>query len=208
MDAEEREGGVGYGVDEIFNEIGFLVGDFVVFAAEGNDADVEIGIGLAGKPVRVQAGAGAELLRLVAALVGLEGDAVGGFDHVTRLFAEVDLPAHFLDLLGEGVAHAEVVDDASFWNVKRGDSGGMRLEVLDLLASDSSHVSQPVGVSPIVELFHAGNFIGLGGDDEFSANFVGNALRLAKVDELAVAIAAVEGLVGAWLIVDARVDDA
>ena len=82
VDAEEREGGIGDGVDEAADEVAALGREAQVGAAEGDDAGVGVGAGEDGEAVGPQAGAedGAPGFDIVAA-VGAQADrACGGGD--------------------------------------------------------------------------------------------------------------------------------
>ena len=136
VDAEEGKFGVGHGVDEVADEVALGGGELEVFAAEGEDAQVEFGLGLAGEAVGVESGAGAELGGEQFALVGEEAVAVGGFEEGFDAGAESYFAAGGLDAAGEGVGEAGVVGDAGFGDVQGAEAGGVGLVVRDGVALD------------------------------------------------------------------------
>ena len=95
VDAEEGEGGVGHGVNEVANEMAGFGGELEIFAAEGEDADVILGASKLSDAVAEEAGA-------VDEVAGFEFSS-GGFEDPA---AEVVVDGCDVGVFLEGAAKA------------------------------------------------------------------------------------------------------
>lgn len=120
----------------------------------------------------------------------------------------MDLAPALLDLSCELLAEVAVIDDAGFGDVQAGYALDVGFVAGDLFGAEGSDLLEAVGCGPILQRSESGEFAWVCGDDDFAADFVRNVVLLAKCEKLAVAVAAIEGFERAWLVVNARVDDA
>ena len=127
MHAEEGEGGVGYGVDEMIDEV--LAGGFeeIVFAAEGDDAGVGLFAGEGGDTVALEAGAVDQEIGLVLAV-----EDPTGFDFGDGCACE-DLGSGSFEEGDHGFADLWVVDDAFFGDAEGEKAGGVGFNFSDLV---------------------------------------------------------------------------
>ena len=201
MNAEEGEGGVGDGVDEMVDEV--LTGGFeeIVFPAKGDDAGVAAFSGEGGDAVAVEAGAVNEEVGLVFSVK----DPVG-FDFGDGGVCE-DLGTGRGEEGDHGVADVLVVDDAFFGDAEGEEAGGMGFDFANLFGGEEKEAVETVLLATGVEVVEAGEFGGVGGDDEFAADFVTDRVFLAEGEHLPDAVDGEAGFGGAGLVVEAGMED-
>src|SRR5207245_4060762 len=111
-------------------------------------------------------------------------------------------------VLGIGGRHACVVNDAGLRRVQRGDPGGVRLDLAELVRVQPAQARYAVGGSPALELLQPQKLAGVGGDDQLAATLGRDAALVAVVVQLPGALHAQPRLQRAGRVVDALVDDA
>ncbi len=201
VDAEEREGGVGDGVNEMIDEE--LAGGFeeIVFAAEGDDAGVAAFPGEGGDAVAVEAGAVDEEIGLVLAV---EDPAWFDFGDGG---ARENLGAGAPQEGDHGVADVLVVDNSFFGDAEGEEAGGVGFDFADLFGGKEAEAAEAVLLAAGVEVVEAGEFGGVGGDDEFAADFVADGVLLTEGEHLADAVDGEAGFGGAGFVIEAGVED-
>lgn len=201
MDAEEGERRVGDGVDEMADKVLAAWLDHVIFAAEGDDPGFTAFAGKGGDAVTMQAGAVDEEVGFVLAVktparfdfrngaVGADLGAVGGEEPDHRV----------TDML--------VVDYAFFGDAEGEESGGVGFDLMDLFRLQEAEPGEAILLAAAVEVVEAGKLCGLGGDDEFAADFVADTVFLTEGYHLANAVDGESGLGGARFVVKTGVED-
>ncbi len=125
---------------------------------------------------------------------------------VTRAFVTIVPPACSIRAASFG-AHAAVVDDPRVGDVDRADARGVGLQLVQPVAADD-FARHAVGLAALVNPLEGRQLFFVDGDDHLAANFVGDALLLAELDQGLATLAAVDRLERAGLVVDARVNHA
>lgn len=176
VDAEEGKGGVGDGVDEVADQMAGFGGELEIFAAEGDDADVVFRAGEGGDAVAEEAGAVDEVAGFEFAGGGFEDPAaevvVDGRD--AGVFLEG--AAEALDFADEGVADGLVIDDAFLGNAQGGEAGGVGFDLVELGGAEPLEAFEAVFAASGFEVAEAGEFGFGGGDDDFTADVVGDGV--------------------------------
>ena len=85
---------------------------------------------------------------------------------------------------------------------------GVRLDLAEFVGADEAESGQAVGFSALAEVFEAGEFVGVGGDDDLATDVMRDGVFAAELDHGRGAGHAEAGLQRAGLVVDAGVDDA
>ena len=111
-------------------------------------------------------------------------------------------------LVGQSLADLLVVGDARFRHVDGGDSvQHVRFQLQQALAADQFAL-HAVGLAAGQQVIHRPQFALVGGDDDLADALERDALALAKLLHHLLAGAAVDGLEGVGLVVDAGVQHA
>lgn len=209
VDAEEGEGGVGDRVNEVPNEVLGFGGEFVVFAAEGNDAGFWFFACEASDSVGVEAGAVDEKVGLggVAVFCVEEPAGEAAFDTSDVEVGE-NGGAVGLDLAGELGDDCGVVNDAFFGDVDSCKAVAVGFNFTDLLGGEPAEAFESVGLAAVEEVLESGDFVLCSSDDDFAADFVGDLVLLAEGGHLADAFNGEAGFEGAGFVVEACVEDA
>ena len=84
----------------------------------------------------------------------------------------------------------------------------MRFDFVKFFGADEAEAGQAVGFSALAEVFEAGEFFGVSGDDDLAANVVGDGVFAAELNHGRGAGQAEAGFQRAWFVVDTGVDDA
>ncbi len=205
MHAEKWEGWVRHRVNEIAHQVRSIGAQDEIFATERHDAYVDLGASLAGDLDGLET-------RAIDQQVALEGASgrlsyptwVQGFDPRVENHAA----AGFGDGFGEGATYRGVVDDPLFWHldgryrIDRGFQGPR------LARAQPAEARQAVAGASFEQRPEARNLRVIGGDDEFAADLVRDAVRAAECRHLADAGYCQASLGGARRVVQARVQHA
>lgn len=151
MDAEEREGGVWDGVNEIPAEGPSLGSESVVFAAERDDLKIGLEAAHSGDAIGLESAAVDESLGGEVALGGVEDDGVGFLRDFEDFGGGKDLASMLSDGVSVGVGDSFVVDDAGFSDVHAGDSCDVGFILADFIDGQSAEVGQTVGGASALE---------------------------------------------------------
>ncbi len=207
VDSEEGKRRGGHGVDEVADEMARFGDEFEILSAEGNDADVVFRAGERGDAVAEKAGAVDEVAAFEFACGGFENPAaevvLDGHDAGTGL----ENAAEALDFEDEGVADGLVVDDAFLWNAQSGEAGGVGFDFAELRGIEPLEAFEAVLLAARFQFAEAGNFGLIGGDDDFSTDFVGNPVFAAEIRHQTDSAHGEAGLQRAGLVVEAAVED-
>ena len=180
MDAEEREGGVGHGVDEVADEVTRFGCELEIFAAEGDDADVVFCASEIGDAVAEEAGAVDEIAGFEISGGCFEDPApevvVDGLD--ARVYLEG--AAEALDLTDEGVADGLVIDDTFLRDAEGGDPGGVGFDLAELGGVEPLEAFEAVLLAAEFEVTQALDFGFAGGDDDLAADLMVDGVRAAE----------------------------
>ncbi len=181
MDAQEREAGVRDRVDQALAQIPGVRGQRVVVAAERHDPLVAGSAGHPGHLVGLEAGTGDDVatdhvaLHAVTAGDG-DDDLVGAFPDLRDTRARPDLGAQRPDVVGIGQRDLAEVDDPGPWRMEGEDSGGVRLDLADLLGPDLAQARHVVGDRPLLQRREAGQLGFVERHDQLSAELVRDPL--------------------------------
>jgi 3-deoxy-7-phosphoheptulonate synthase len=184
MHAEKWKFRIGHGVDEIAHKVLALRPNLVVFAAEGHNPDGSIRAGERGEAVRLQAGAGDDARTLVIARGAVDAPGIAfaidrrdarGSDHFPALGANQAL---------QGFADTRIVNDSFLRNTNGGDSGGVRLNLPQLVAGEHFQAFQAILRAALKKSVETREFLRAGGGHDLSADFVRNGMLAAEVDHL------------------------
>jgi len=207
VDAEEGEGGVGHGVDEVTDEVARFGGEFEILSTERDDADIVFGSSEGGDAVTEKTGAVDE--------VGAFKFPCGGFKDPTaevvmdseNACAGLKSSAEALDFANEGVTDRLVIDDAFLWNAQCCEAGGMGFDFAELLSAKPLEAFEAVLGSTRFEFAKATDFGFVCGDDDFSADFVGDPVFAAEIRHQTDSAHGKAGLQRAGLVIEAAVED-
>ena len=153
VDAEERQRGVGHGVDERAHEVAALGPQAQPGAAEGDDARV----GVAARP-RPRAGPTSRRRRTPRSAPGSRPARGGCGCRLALHVGAVDrtardhLAAGRLDVARERLRDRLEVDDGGGGGVQRVDAAGVRLDLGDLLGAQAPQARHAVGAAAALEL--------------------------------------------------------
>ena len=103
------------------------------------------------------------------------------------------------------LANASVINDAGFGDMDRTNTGRVRLQFTKTFRPDD-FAFDAVGLASLEDPLHSGQLSLLEGDNDFPANFVGDAFLLTKFDESQSPLAAIDRFERAGLVINARVD--
>ncbi len=207
VDAQERQVGIGHGIDQVAHEAALGGGHVVVLAAERHHAVVDGQAREPGDPVGLQARAGHEPARAPRRSPGLDGDAAPVLADGVHGRAEHHRAAPRAQEVAHGGAHARVVDDA-----RGGREQGAEPRDLGLAPPQLGRVERldrdavRPGVGP--QRRQAREFARGRGDDELAAGLERDAVLGAEGDRGRRAAPAEVRLEAAGLVVDPGVDDA
>ncbi len=202
---EERQLRIGDRVDQVIDDVVLRRRQTEVFAAEGDDLVVDLHPGHHRQAIRLQAGAGHQLLRLPAAAVAADGDAVGAFLDRGDGLAQADLAALAADHPGHGVADFAVVDDAGGVEEQPAKADDIRFALAQLLGVQALHL-QAVLLRALVQGLHALHFQGVGRHQHLAADLELDPVLAAELLGGLGATLAQVGLEAARSVVDACVD--
>ena len=181
VDSKEGEGGVGDGVDEVADEMPCFGGEFEILATEGNDANVVFRAGERGDAVAEKPGAIDEVGSLEFPGGGFENPAaevvVDGYNAGTGL----ENSAEALDLANEHVADGLVIDDTFLWNVQGGEASGVGFDLAESCGIQPLETFEAVLGSARFEFTEADDFGFVRGDNELSADFMGDSVFTAEL---------------------------
>jgi hypothetical protein len=180
VDSEEGKRGVGHGVDEVADEMARFGGELEILSAEGDDADVVFCAGELGDAVAEKAGAVDEVAAIEFACGGFENPAGEVVLDRQDAGAGLENAAEALDFVNKGVADGLVIDDAFLRNAQRGEAGGMGFDFAELLSAKPLEAFEAVLGSTRFEFAKATDFGFICGDDDFSADFVGDPVFAAE----------------------------
>ena len=96
-----------------------------------------------------------------------------------------DTPPEPADLALKGIGDPAVVDDPLLRHVNGGDPGGMRLELADRRRRvEATEADEAVLSSPFPERVEPAHLSRIGGDDDFPADLMADAMLPAELDHL------------------------
>ena len=207
VDAEEGEGGVGHGVNEVANEMEGFGGEFEIFAAEGDDADVVFCAGEGGDAVTEEAGAVDEVAGFEFSSGGFEDPAaevvVDGCD--AGVFLEG--AAEAFDLADESVADGLIIDDAFLRDAEGGEAGGVGFDFAELGGVEPLEAFEAVLLAADFEVTQALEFGFVGSDDDLAADVVGDGVLAAEFGHEPDSADGEAGFQRAGFVVEAAVED-
>ena len=140
MNAEEGELGIRDGIDESFNEVTLLGDEFVIFAAERDDAHFGIGAGHAGNAIAVEAGAVDDETGGIGSACGLDVVRVAAGLEIDHAFSHCKGAAFFAEDFGEFRGDLAITDDAGGGNTEACDAGDVRFDFANLFSGESRNV--------------------------------------------------------------------
>ena len=206
--SEERKAGIGHGVDQGAHQGGALGHEVIVFAAERDDHYVRGVTGHAGDAVAEQAGAVDERAGGKWSAWGLDHDFVGRAADVGGSGGSENGAAAGGYQFCIFLAYDGVVGDAGRGDHQGLQTDGVGLDLAQFFGADEAEAGQAVGFAALAEVFEAREFVGVGGDDDFATDLVGDGVFAAELDHGRGARHAEAGFQRAGLVVDAGVDDA
>ncbi len=132
VDAEEGEGGVGHGVDEVADEVARFRGEFEIFATERDDTNVVFCAGEGSDAVTKEASAVDEITGFEFACRGLEEPAAEVVVDAEDVGVFLEGAAEAFDLVDEGVADGLIIDNAFLWDAEGSEPGSVGLDLAEL----------------------------------------------------------------------------
>jgi hypothetical protein len=181
VDAEEGEGGVGHGVDEVTDEVARFGGEFEILSTERDDADIVFRAGESGDAVTEKTGAVDEMGAFKFPCGGFKDPTAEVVMDSENACAGLKSSAEALDFANEGVTDRLVIDDAFLWNAQCCEAGGMGFDFAELGGIEPLKAIEAVLGSSGFEFAEAGNFGVVRGDNDLSANFVADSLLAAEL---------------------------
>ncbi len=208
VDAEEGEGGVGHGVDEVADQVAGYGGEFEIFAAEGDDADVVFCAGEGSDAVAEEAGA-------VDEVAGFECTGRGFKDPAAEVVVDgcdagvfLEGAAEAFDLSDERVADGLVIDDAFLRDAEGGEAGGMGFDLADLGGVEPLEAFEAVLLAADFEVTQALDFGFCGGDNDLAADLMGDGVLATEFGHEPDSADGEAGFQRTGLVVEAAVEDA
>jgi len=209
VNAEEREGRVGHGVDEAVREVPRLWPQGVVAPAKRDDARLGSSAPEPCQPICVHTCAEDDVSRTHLSRRTREDDAplVQLHDRVD-LVSEEDLATGGANVLCERTRHEAVVDDAGRRHSKCAHADDMRLDLPESLLADQLEPLGPVCHAPAIQLLEPRHLLGAGRDDHLAADLGLDRPFLTVRLQRSGAVDAEAGLQRAGRVVHPGMDDA
>ncbi len=130
MDAQKRQVGIGDGIDEVLDDGRFRTRQRVVFAPKWDDPVLDGQAREAGETVRLQAGAGDEIIGGDrASVLGADCDPCPIFGDGVGSGPKPDFAAGGPELLGHREADPAIVDDTGGMNEQRAKAGDVGFDL-------------------------------------------------------------------------------
>lgn len=207
VDAEEGEGWVGDGIDEVADQVADFGGEFEIFASEGDDVDVILGASKLSDPVAEESGA-------VEEIAGFEFTGGGFEDPAAKVVVNGEDAGVFLegaaeafDLADEGVADGLIINNAFLWNAEGGEAGSVGLDLAELGGVEPLEAFEAVLLAADFEVTQALDFGFGGGDNDLAADVVGDGVLAAEIGHEPDSADGKAGFQRAGLVVEAAVED-
>ena len=180
----------------------------VVLAAEGDDPETGIDAAEAGDPVGLEPRAPDDETAGDLAAPGREPESRALPDRGDHAGSEERFASGGAQVFPQRLRGPSEVDDAGPGNVKRGEAGGVGLELLEARRIESAEALQSVGAPPGLQFHEPGEMLRPGRDDDLPARLEGDSLPCAEVRQRVPSLGAERGLQRPGTVVEAGVDDA
>ena len=181
--------------------------EFVIFTAEWDDAEIEIGSSKTADHVAMKSGAVDDMSPRELAGRGFDNRIVSTHGNAYDARSEFQFASRGDDEFRILCGDHRIVRNAGAGNVQAANAAGVGLKFAYLVRADQTKPGDAIGNSPGMEFVERGQFIFVGGDDDFPADVDGQRVLAAESDHFGSTCDAHLCLVGAGLIVQAGVYD-
>ena len=180
MDAQKGKAGVGDGIDQSLYQMVAARGQFVVLAAEGDDANGGVLAHHRRQAVGVEAAAVDDMPGLQRAPFRFQRGSAAGLPRPRHRRAGENVAAGRLKFAGVCVGDAHIVHDAGMRRPQRADAGGVRLNLRQAFRPYDFQIRHAVGDAALVQVLQPAQLAFVGRHDNLAAGVVFNLVRIAE----------------------------
>ena len=207
VDSKEGKRWVGHGVDEVSGEMVSFGGEFEIFAAKGDNADIVFCASKGGDAIAKETSAIQEIACIECTDWGLKNPATKVVVNSEDAGVFLEGAAKAFDLSDEGVADRWVIDNAFLWNTEGSESGGVGFDLSKLAGVEPLETFEAILLAASFEFMESLDFSFGGGDDDLTADLVGDRVLSAEVGHEADSADSKAGLQRTGFVIKAAVED-
>ena len=207
MHAEERELRIRNRINQTFDEMTLFGNEFEVFTPERNDFRLRVRSRGAGDPVTEQSSAIDHHARLNFTARSFERWGVTSIVHLQNAHAGLNRPAVSSNQISVRVRHCAIAYNSGRRHLDCSQASDVWLNFAHLLRNEPRN-RKTILQTALVKILQSRELCVFSCDDNFAANLMLDAVLAAKFNHRGIAFASITGLVTAWFVVNAGMNDA